>query len=137
MAVINQTGWGNVKVAIAGNQIEGITAIKYKKKDDKELLYGAGNKPIGVGKGNVSYEGSVSMYRYEVDRILQGIQDGEKSLGRVASFPITVMVEGSGGTFSTDIVTAQFMEEGRDLKQGDKMDIVELPLLVTNIQFNA
>jgi hypothetical protein len=124
-------------VAVAGNQITGFTAISYKDKTEKELLYGSGRKPIGVGIGNESYEASISMYRYEIDRILAGIT-GEKKLSRLATFPITVVAQMEGeSTFQTDVILAQFMESGRDMSQGDKMDIVELPLLVVDIQYNV
>ena len=132
----NQTGWGDLKWDINGSQIVGVTAIKYKDKTEKELVYGAGRKAIGVGIGNESYEGSISMYRYEIDRILAGIT-GEKKLSRLATFPITVVAQMEGQTgFTTDVILCQFMESGRDMSQGDKTDIVELPLLIVDIQYN-
>lgn len=132
----NQRGWGDIKFSIAGQQVTGITSISYKDKTEKELVYGAGKKPIGVGQGNESYEGKLSLYRYEVDRILAGIS-GEKKLSRLATFPITVVSQMEGeSTFNTDVVLAQFKDSGRDISQNDKTDIVELELLVVDIQYN-
>lgn len=134
----NQKGWGNIKVAIGGRQLIGITAIKYSDKTEKELVYGAGRKPIHVGIGNESYSGSIKLYRYEIDAILAGITTGEKKLTALDTFTITVVAQFDGASsFETDVVSAQFTESGRDIKQGDKMDEIELPLLVTDIQYNV
>lgn len=137
--VSNQTGWNNIKVALFGRQVLGITAISYKQTSEKETLYGAGREPLGVGVGNNTYEGSITLYRYEVDNILAGARAGnpQADLTSIATFPITVVRETSPGVFQTDIVNAQFTTTGTDLKQNDKMDLVELPLLVVGIQFNA
>jgi len=139
VTVGNKIGWGNVKVALFGRQVIGITAISYKKKSEKELLYGAGREPLGVGIGNNSYEGSITMYRYEVDAILAGARDKNKDadLSDISTFTISVGRAMDDGGFQTDHISAQFMESGSELKQGDKMDMVELPLLVTGITFNA
>lgn len=135
----NKTGWGNLKLALFGRQVIGVTAIMYKETTEKELLYGAGRAPIGVGIGNETYEGSITMYRYEVDNILAGARTAnpQATLASINTFPITVIREKEGGGFTTDIVNAQFTTTGTDLKQGDKMDLVELPLLVVGVQWNA
>lgn len=133
----NQIGWGNHKFAVSGNEILGITEVKYRDKTEKELLFGAGSKALGVGVGNESYEGSIKLYRYEIDRILAGITTGDKKLTALATQTLTVVAKFDGSSsFTTDVILFQFMESGKDLKQGDKMDVVELPLLVVDIQYN-
>lgn len=134
----NQKGWGNLKFAINGNELTGITEIKYKDKTEKELLYGSGNQAIGVGIGNESYEASIKMYRYEIDKILAGITTGPKKLSALATMSLTVVAKfAASSAFETDVIQFQFTESGRDTKQGDKMDLVELPLLAVDIQYNV
>lgn len=135
--VTTTTGWSKIKFAIGDNLISGILGISYGTKVEMENQYGAGNKPLFIGEGNESYEGSMDLYRYEVDRMLDAITDGPKEISRIAATPITVTTEQPDGSFKTDIVTARFPEFKRDIKQNDKMDKITLPLHVVGIKYNV
>lgn len=73
MAIINgrEYEWADVTVIGAGRDIIGVLGVEYSEKQEKELLYGKGNKATGIQKGNKSCEGSLKVRQSE----LEGLED--------------------------------------------------------------
>lgn len=129
--------WSSIELVLFGITITGITAISYKKKSNKTNEYGAGSEPVHRGKGNNEYEASITLMKYEVDRIHAALPAGS-SLGDIAPFNIAVVYKPEGNdTLKTDIIqNCEFLEQGIDTKQGDTKVEVQLPLLPGGILFN-
>jgi len=57
------------------------------------------------------------------------------ALSDIDVFPITVTAI-TGSESYRDTLKAKFTKTSRDLKQGDKMDVVDVPLTVVDITWN-
>ena len=51
--------WADVSVVAAGRMITGIRGVSYTSSQEKEALYGKGNKPHSIQRGNKSYSGNI------------------------------------------------------------------------------
>lgn len=115
-----------------GKVIEGITAFKYKKSQSKELRYGRGNKPIGFKRGNKSYDGSITIYKSELEALKDASPNGD--INDLRSFDIVFSYAGESGALKTDIAKmCEFTEVEEALKQGDGNGEYEIPFLALDI----
>lgn len=137
--LINGTrhSWASIELVLFGITITGVTAVSYKKKSTITNEYGAGGEPVHRGVGNNEYEASITLMKYEVDRIMAALPAG-KSLGDIAPFNIAVVYKPQGNDIlKTDVIQqCQFLEQGIDTKQNDTKIEVALPLLPGGILFN-
>lgn len=125
--------WADIKLNLLGRTVEGIVAIKYGVKQKKENLYGRGNEPVNVGRGNKEYEASITLDMQEVQAIRGLIPNG--GLPGVKPFPIVVVYESETGLAVTHVLLGcEFMEDMVDTKQGDTRIQITLPLLIAGIQ---
>lgn len=129
--------WASIEIVLFGITITGISAISYKKKKAKTNEYGSGSEPTHRGYGNNAYEASITLMKYEVDRIQRVLPKGQ-DLTDIAPFNIAVVYKPTGNdVLVTDVLkNAEFMEQGVDVKQGDTKIEVPCPLILAGIQFN-
>lgn len=130
-----QHSWANLQVVIAGRTITGITKISYKDSQTVENVYGAGVRPVGRGYGRIECEASVTMLRDEVEALRASSDTGR--LQDIAPFDIIVKflpVQGSA-IVTHRIRNAQFKEDGVEVSEGDTSNSVELPLIVSHIEW--
>ena len=54
MNIINtrEYEWSSVKAIVGGRMVTGLRGVKYSKKQEKEALYAAGDKPHAIQRGN-------------------------------------------------------------------------------------
>ena len=121
--------WANVKLNLFGVPVVGITEISYNKKQKKENNYGAGQDPVSRGYGNNEYEGSMTIYKDEWNRIIQAATNKDP-LG-IAPFTIQVLFGGSSVTFAQDnLYACEFTNDPFDAKSGDTKLMVKLDLII-------
>lgn len=124
--------WANIKLVLFGQVVTGITAIEYGAKQKKENNYGMGVEPVSRGYGNKEYEGKISIYRDEWNRIIAAAPN--KDPLQVDWFDIQVSFAGSRVASTTDILqSCEFLEDPFKVGQGDTKIIVELPLVIGGI----
>ena len=112
--------WADIKVTIGGVVVTKIQGVDYTSSQEKELLYGKGNEPLAIQKGNKSYSGSVDLLQSALDSLtLAGGKDG--LLGISADITISYGNPSKGDVIRTDMLMGcQFTSEPRSIKQGDK-----------------
>lgn len=121
--------WSNVKLNLFGVPVVGITEILYHKKQKKENNYGVGQDPVSRGYGNNEYEGSITLYKDEWNRIIQAAANKDP-LG-IAPFTIQVLFGGSSVTFAQDnLYACEFTNDPFDAKSGDTKLMVKLDLII-------
>lgn len=143
MHIINgrQYEFADISLVLGGRDVCGLRGISYKEKQDKEVIYGKGNRPLSIQKGNISYEGTVTMLQSEVDTLkeLARTKHGRASL--MALNLNAVVCYGNpaqGDVMITDrIFDIQFTEEPKEYKQGDKFAEIALPFICTDIQYHT
>lgn len=129
-------GWADIVCAINGVPVTGIQAISYGDKQDMANIYGAGRYPVSRGRGRITCTGKITLLASEVLAIQS--QSINRRLQDIAPFDITVTYLPDSGIIHTDkIRNCQFVENKRDVKEGDMSIPVELELIVSNIDWGG
>lgn len=123
-----QYEFADLTLFLGNRDVTGFRSVKYTEKQEKEPLYGKGNKPHSIQKGNKSYEGSIGVLQSELEAL--EVAGG----GSILDLELTAIVNygnpTKGDMVKTDeLVGVQFTEATRELKQGDKFMEIELPIV--------
>ena len=126
--------WADLSVLIGGVDITGLRGLKYSQKQEKELIYGKGNMPYAVQKGNVSNEGEITILQSEYEALRNAAKDGS-----VLSLQTDIVAcygnPSKGDVMVTDVLMGvQFTEEPKGIKQGDKFQEITLPFIFLRLQ---
>ena len=125
--------WADLTFLLGGKDLTGFRGIKYSIKQEKEAVYGKGNMPIAIQKGNKSIEGEITVLQSELETMR--LQSGTKSI-------LDLQLDGvvcygnpaNGDVLVTDVVQGiQFTEEPKELKQGDKFMEITLPFIALRV----
>lgn len=120
--------FADITVYMGKRDVTGLRGIEYKESQEKEALYGKGNKPLSIQKGNKSYEGKITVTTSEL-LALEAAGGGS-----VLNMELTIVVC-YGNPSAGDVVTAdkltgvQFTEAAKTWKQGDKYSEHEIPFI--------
>ncbi|MBR4814465.1 MAG: hypothetical protein IKZ67_03280 [Paludibacteraceae bacterium] len=131
-----QYEWADITVVIGGKDITGLRGVSYKASQEKTPIYGKGNQPIAIQKGNISYEGSIKLLQSEMETLaLAGGKNG--ILGLEVDIVVAYGNPSNGDLIRTDVLKGvQFTEESRELNQGDGQMECELPMTFLRLQRN-
>lgn len=135
MAIINgrQYEFADLTLIMGGRDVSGFRGIKYTTKQEKEAIYGKGNKPLSIQKGNVSYEGEITLTQSEYETLV-ALGNGSVlnlNLNAIVSYGNPL----KGDVMITDaILGLQFTEESKEMKQGDKFMEIKLPFVALDVQ---
>jgi len=125
--------FADVTLLLGGKDITGVRGVKYTSKQEKEVVYGKGNEPIAIQKGNKSYEGELTVLQSELETIRAN------GNGSILSLQLDAVVTygnpANGDVMITDVIQGmQFTEEPHETKQGDKFMEVTLPFIALRIK---
>ena len=125
----------DISVIVLGKKIGGLRGIKYKEAMEKEAVYGAGNEPRGIQRGNKTYEGELTLLQSEVEAMTQAAGAG-KSIVDMSGVDIVIVYQPKGGgVLVTDIVKyAEFTEVEKGMNQNDKFAEISLPFIALGIE---
>ena len=143
MTIINgrQYEYADISLILGGRDVVGLRGIKYKESQEKELIYGKGNQPLSVQKGNRAYEGEVTLLQSELEtlKLLARQQTGRSSiLGLNLNAVVCYGNPLHGDAMITDrLFNIQFTEEEKSMSQGDKFMEVTIPFICTDIQYQT
>lgn len=126
--------WADITLVLGGKDITGIRAIKYGEKQEKEAVYGKGNKPLKIQKGNISYDGELSLLQSEYETLVANSADGS-----VLSLNLNAVIgygnPSNGDVIITDVIQGlQFTEGAKEIKQGDKFGEIKLPFIALRVK---
>jgi len=126
----SEYSWANAQIVLLGVVITRIHGVKFSVKKEKEYLFGRGDQPHAIQHGNKTYEGELTLLQSHTER-LQSHLALDEDLTDLQPFDITVsFVKRGERQISTYILKgAEFTEDPREIKQGDKMMEITLPIL--------
>lgn len=129
--------WAQITLGIDGVAVAGIKAISYGENQTVVNNYGAGRFPVSRGYGAVEVTGSITLEMTDVEAIQRAAPNGR--IQDYPEFPVTVSFVplNGGGIVTHRLNNCRFMENKRDMSQGDTSVDVELPLLPSHITWNA
>ena len=129
-------GWNSVTLNLFGRDAEGIAEVSYDDTIDKELIYGAGKMPIGVGEGDYKAKFGLKLYQEEVIAIMDSLPPGVRlqDIG-----PTDVIVQYTYNTrICKDIIrNVEFTKVGKAVKKGDKTVDQAVECICTHIDWNV
>jgi hypothetical protein len=128
-----QYEFADISVELGGKVITGLRAIKYTTKQEKELVYGKGNQPLSIQKGNIGYEGEVSLLQSELETLRK------VGGGSVIKLHLDAVVAygnpSNGDTLIVDkVLGLEFTEDAKEIKQGEKFMEIKLPFIALSIK---
>jgi hypothetical protein len=126
--IINKS-WADITVLIGGVPLIEVQEIMYNRERKIEDHYGAGDKVVTRGYGNVSDTGlSFKMSFDELKRLETAAPNGDITL--YAPFVVKVVWKPTTSnpiTWTDTLTNCQFTKNGRDLKQGDTKHFITIP----------
>lgn len=121
--------WSDITLIVAGRDVKGFRGIKYSEKQEKEVLYAKGNKAHSIQRGNISYEGELTMTQSEYE-LLRMSMGGSILNGRVLQITVAYGNPSKGDLMITDtLLHVEFTEDSTEWKQGDKFQEKSLPII--------
>jgi len=129
-----QYEFADLTLELGGRIITGFRGVKYTSKQEKELVYGKGNEPLHIQKGNIAYEGEISMLQSELETLRKASTSGSV-LGLRLDAVVCYGNPSNGDTLIIDKIRGlEFTEDAKEMKQGDKFMEVSLPFICMRIE---
>ncbi|MCT4638190.1 MAG: hypothetical protein N4A72_10830 [Bacteroidales bacterium] len=131
-----QYQFSDIQVVIKGRTITGLRGIKYKVSQDKEVVYGAGNKGQFIQRGNISYDGEISLLQNELLALERyAREEGFEGLHDLQLNIVVAYAPETGLPLTTDVIRGvEFTSVDTGMSQGDKMMEVTLPFIALDIK---
>ena len=128
-----QYEYADCTLELGGRTITGFRGVKYNTKQEKELVYGKGNEPLSIQKGNKAYEGQIVILQSELETLRKAAG------GSVVDLRLDAVVAfgnpSNGDTLITDKIRGlEFTEDPKEFKQGDKFMEITLPFIALRIE---
>lgn len=125
--------WAGIKINLAGADIIGVSSIEFTDDEVIEAIYGAGNRPIAVGRGPVEYSATIGLHASELERLRAA-----SPTGRLQDLPFfAVTLEFQAGLKIMTIVLEYCLckNDGISSEQGDTSIVTDVELFVGNIRY--
>lgn len=131
--------FADVKVSVLGVELTGLRGLTYKKSQEKSHVYGAGNRPKRIQRGNKKYEGALMMLKSDFDILNSAARNaGYEDITDVPGKAINITCvyeDKANGALSTDaLINVEFTESEDGMKQGDQFKEISLPFLFLELK---
>jgi hypothetical protein len=129
-----QYEFADIKVSILGKRLTTFRGLTTKVSQEKELVYGEGNRPISVQRGNKKFEGTLMCLKSDLDDMNAIARAaGYDSLldvpGRLIDIDTVYEKELDIAFSSKSCINVEFTEIEDGMKQGDKFKEISLPFV--------
>lgn len=129
----------DLQIVVEGNSfpLTGVQEINYKSTANQGNIFGAGARPVAMGRGYQDFEGNIVLLQSALEAMQQAFGNG--SLVRRLPFLITCSYAPAliGAPIVTDVLQGCRINE---VEKGMKYDalnmVVNLPLTIFNIIYN-
>lgn len=129
--------WSEYRCFMGGRFITGIRSFKYGSKRELEPIYGEGDEPVDVGKGNRSHNAELGYLQSELEAIIVA---GGGDPFKIPPFDVvhSYINEDNPGLIINDVSEGcRFTEIEKAMKQGDKFMETTTPLFVMKNKYNV
>lgn len=127
----------DLQVSLLGRVFD-VQEVKYNYKKDHKTIRGRKGRAIAMVRGDEAAEGaSITILQSDFEAIQRTMPKG-KTLVHLEPFDVTVCYAPEGGAITTDILKfCRVTGQEKGFKNGDGNMMVELPLEVGEIEYNA
>ena len=131
--------WASIRCVVLGKTLTTIRAIEYNMEQEMEAVYGAGEFVIGLGLGNKTNSGSITLLLEEVKDLFALSPSSFGHLQDIPFFDIVVSFQPkAGGAVVNHILqNVRIMSSNISTAQNDKQIEVELQLFIGNINYKG
>ena len=133
-----QYEWDDISIVFLGKTISGIVAVEYGADRKKDYVYGRGNDPLSIQRGQKKYEGEITLLQSEYTElaILAKTVNPKYDITDI-SFDIAISY-GVGAQVVRDIIrSAEFTEAKKGMKNEDTHMEIKLPFMALGIDENV
>lgn len=124
--------WSQITLNILGVPVAGVTSIAYSEEQEITDNFGAGNRVVSRGYGQIATEGSITLHKEEVVALQNAAPGG--NLMNIGEFDIPVAYLPENGVIVIDVLrNCRFKSNQRSISRGDNEIEVELPLQISHI----
>ncbi len=130
--------WEDIKVILPGSPLpqDAVTAIEFESSKAHENIYGAGARPVAMGRGKEEFTGKITVLQSLFEAMQAAVPSG-KNLTHIAPFQVTVAFAPEGGVTTThQLIGCRIKKIPISFKTGDANAEVELELAIFNINYN-
>lgn len=128
--------WSQIVISIGQTEVYGVKKISYTDTQEMQNNYGRGTKTVSRGRGKITCEASITLHMNEVENLQRISTTGR--LQDIKEFDITVaFLPESGGIVKHKIKACRFLNNGREVSEGDLEIETELNLIVAEIDWRA
>ena len=129
-----QYEFADLTLILGGRDLTGFRGVKYAEKQEKEPVYGKGNLPVSIQRGNKNYEGEITLLQGEYET-LKMASPSKSVLDLQLDAVVAYGNPSAGDALTTDtLVGIQFTEAAKEMKQGDKFMEITLPFIFLRIK---
>jgi len=126
--------YADIKIKLLGLELDTLRGIKYKKSQDKELVYAQGNQPRTIQRKNKKYEGSLKVLKSGYDQldtaaVAAGYEDITDVPGKFINVTVTYQKGGTNMLSTDNLSNVEFTESEDGMNQGDSFGEVTLPFI--------
>lgn len=118
--------WSDVTIVVGGHVLTGVRGVSYKTSQEKEAIYGKGDEPVSIQRGNKSHDGTLTLLQSEYEALK------EAAGGSVLDINVNMVVSygNPGDVITTDkLVGCEFTEEPKEMQQGNTNQEIALPFI--------
>lgn len=131
--------YADVKMSMLGYEASGLRHITYKKSQEKEAVYGQGNQPKSIQRGNKAYEGSLALLKSDLDAYNEaaraaGYEDITDVPGNLIIITVVYQKQSSTLLKVDTCINVEFTEFEDGMAQGDKFKEVTLPFIFLRLK---
>lgn len=120
--------WAESEVLLNGLFLIGVVAVCWDEQQEKEFVYGKGNKPLAIKAGNERIEGSITLLQNDLERLRDAAPLGKINALLGVSLQVA-FANASGQVVRYSLVGLEFTAAPMALNQNDKMMQIELPFI--------
>lgn len=128
--------WADISVIAGAVNVEGIRAIEYKTAAEKEVLFAKGRKGKSIQTGNITNDGTLTLTQSAAIALSKSHPKG--ILAVQLDLSVNYGNPSEGDALTTDrLLSLQFTEVPKSMKQGDKFMEVAIPFIFLDLQENV
>lgn len=127
-------GHNRTKVVFGGRTFEGIMEVNYEESQDIEGIKGAGGYDVGIGEGDISTSGSLTLFFEEYLAIIRSLSPGKKFTD-IAAQDIPVVFRLNDNSVYKDVLRNMRFKTntGVNVKRGDKVIGIKFDIYFSHV----
>lgn len=128
--------WADISIIAGATNIEGIRGIEYKTAAEKEAMYAKGRHGKSIQTGNITNDGTLTLTQSAAIALSKSHKKG--ILAIQLDLSVNYGNPSEGDALTTDrLLSLQFNEIPKGMKQGDKFMEVAIPFIFLKLQENV